>query len=125
MIKECLQCQSEFEYSLTRRALCSDECQRLWRDNRADRRLKTQWKIGDSRTCDECAETFIPTHGSMRICSDQCRNDREKRKGREYREANKDEINARARKLHWENREDRLEKARLRRTPEKQAELNR
>lgn len=63
------------------------------------------------KKCLECDRAFQPFQPSEKICSDQCRKDRARRKGQEFRDANREKIRKYARDNYAKNIEARRAKA--------------
>ena len=55
--------------------------------------------------CVICDEVFTKYAHNAKICSEECRREKEQARTRKYREENREKINARSRKYHEENRE--------------------
>lgn len=67
MLKTCPFCHKDYETKSLRRRFCGDLCQRRFHNRQ--RQIPMNLPVA----CRVCGVDFFRTHGSQRICSDECK----------------------------------------------------
>ena len=116
---DCAVCGNSFTTNTHSKQTCSEDCRGRYIVEQDKKRYATQ-----PVDCLECNQPFQPSTFHKQICSDRCAEARSKRIEAEYRAANREEINANARRLYALNKEDRQAKAKARKTPEERERIN-